>query len=137
MDKYLFFAKFTVAEEGGYCISFPELEGCFSECDTIEEGMKNAKEVLELFLWGLEEDEEDVPNLMKPEDIELEKGEFLIPISVYMPIVREEMNNKTVNKNLTLPYWLNKEAMKHKINFSQILQEGLKEVLGITEKKRV
>lgn len=137
MDKYLFFAKFTVAEEGGYCISFPELEGCFSECDTIEEGMKNAKEVLELFLWGLEEDEEDVPNSMKPEDIELEKGEFLIPISVYMPIVREEMNNKTVNKNLTLPYWLNKEAMKHKINFSQILQEGLKEVLGITEKKGV
>ncbi|MCC0660368.1 type II toxin-antitoxin system HicB family antitoxin [Clostridioides sp. ZZV14-6044] len=137
MDKYLFFAKFTVAEEGGYCISFPELEGCFSECDTIEEGMKNAKEVLELFLWGLEEDEEDIPNSMKPEDIELEKGEFLIPISVYMPIVREEMNNKTVNKNLTLPYWLNKEAMKHKINFSQILQEGLKEVLGITEKKRV
>ncbi|MCC0638481.1 MULTISPECIES: type II toxin-antitoxin system HicB family antitoxin [unclassified Clostridioides] len=137
MDKYLFFAKFTVAEEGGYCISFPELEGCFSECDTIEEGMKNAKEVLELFLWGLEEDEEDIPNSMKPEHIELEKGEFLIPISVYMPIVREEMNNKTVNKNLTLPYWLNKEAMKHKINFSQILQEGLKEVLGITEKKRV
>ncbi len=43
-----------------------------------------------------------------------------------MDIVREEEANKSVTKSVTLPNWLNKLAMEAKLNFSGILQEGLK-----------
>lgn len=131
MDKYLFFATFTPCEEGGYTITFVDLPGCISECDDIEEGMRNAKEALELQLWGMEEDDDSIPKASKPECIKLEVGEFVVPISVYMAPVREEMNNKAVKKTLTIPYWLNKIAEDQKVNFSSILQKSLKENLGI------
>jgi len=46
--------KFTVlliAEpEGGYSVEVPELPGCFTEGDTLEEAMANAKEAIDCYL---------------------------------------------------------------------------------------
>jgi len=50
--------KFNVvlekAEEGGYCATVPALDGCYSEGDTLEEALKNAKEAIICYLEGLE-----------------------------------------------------------------------------------
>jgi len=48
-----------------------------------------------------------------------------------MDILREEERKKSVSKNVTLPAWLNKMAMEHKINFSSALQETLRDRLGV------
>nr|WP_236875646.1 hypothetical protein [Clostridioides difficile]MDL5068593.1 type II toxin-antitoxin system HicB family antitoxin [Clostridioides difficile]MDL5068782.1 type II toxin-antitoxin system HicB family antitoxin [Clostridioides difficile] len=48
-----------------------------------------------------------------------------------MPIHRKAIENYSVKKTLTIPQWLNREAEKHKVNFSQILQEALKNHLNI------
>ncbi|NRT32459.1 putative RNase H-like HicB family nuclease [Clostridium beijerinckii] len=134
MDKYLYFATFTPCEEGGYTITFIDLEGCITECDDIEEGMRNAKEALELHLFGMEDDGDEIPKTTEPQNIKLNKGQFLVPIKVYMKPVREEMNNKAVKKTLTIPYWLNKIAEQEKINFSALLQTAIKEKLDINNK---
>jgi predicted RNase H-like HicB family nuclease len=46
--------KFTVlliAEpEGGYSVEVPELPGCFTEGDTLEEAMANAREAIDCYL---------------------------------------------------------------------------------------
>ena len=42
------------AEEGGYTVSVPALEGCFSEGDTEEEALENIKEAIICYLEGLE-----------------------------------------------------------------------------------
>ena len=44
---------------------------------------------------------------------------------------RKANDNRTIRKNLTLPSWLNDLAEKAGVNFSQILQEGLKEKLDV------
>jgi predicted RNase H-like HicB family nuclease len=36
--------------EGGYSVEVPELPGCFTEGDTLEEALKNAKEAIECYL---------------------------------------------------------------------------------------
>ena len=41
------------------------------------------------------------------------------------------MNNKAVTKTVTVPRWLEVEAKTAKLNYSQILQDGLMERLGI------
>ena len=50
--------KFNVilapAEEGGYNVSVPALEGCFTQGETEEEALENAKEAILCYLEGLE-----------------------------------------------------------------------------------
>jgi antitoxin HicB len=50
--------KFNVilepAEEGGFNVSVPALDGCFTQGDTEEEALKNAKEAILCYLEGLE-----------------------------------------------------------------------------------
>ena len=44
---------------------------------------------------------------------------------------RQKMSNKTVKKTLSIPEWLNTLAVENNINFSGVLQEALKQKLGI------
>jgi hypothetical protein len=50
-----------------------------------------------------------------------------------MPPFRDKMSNKSVNKMLTLPKWLNDLAEREKVNFSQLLQAALKNHLGVRQ----
>jgi hypothetical protein len=49
----------------------------------------------------------------------------------WLPIFREEQRAGSIKKNVTVPIWLNALAEKADLNFSQILQEGLKHTPGI------
>jgi antitoxin HicB len=42
------------AEEGGFNITVPALDGCFTQADTEEEALSNAKEAILCYLEGLE-----------------------------------------------------------------------------------
>ncbi|NOZ69077.1 MAG: type II toxin-antitoxin system HicB family antitoxin [Deferribacteres bacterium] len=50
--------KFNVvlqeSEDGGYDVTVPALEGCFTQGDTMEEAIENAKEAILCYLEGLE-----------------------------------------------------------------------------------
>lgn len=53
--KYEFEAIFTSQEEGGFTVEVPELPGCISEGDTLEEAEKNIQEAIELYLETMQE----------------------------------------------------------------------------------
>ena len=42
------------AEEGGFNVSVPALDGCFTQGETEKEALKNAKEAILCYLEGLE-----------------------------------------------------------------------------------
>ena len=44
-------------DDNGYFVYCPELEGCHTQGDTIEEAMDNIKEAIELYLETLTEEE--------------------------------------------------------------------------------
>ncbi len=50
--------KFNVvieeAEEGGYNITVPALDGCFSQGNSMDEALANAKEAIICYLEGIE-----------------------------------------------------------------------------------
>lgn len=124
-NRYLFPAIFT-PDEKGISIEFPDLPGCLPCAETMEEGMKNAHEALGLHLYGMEEDHESIPEPSNISSIKVPAGSTLCMIEVFMPIFRENIRSSSVKKTLTIPYWLNAEAEKMGINFSQVLQEALK-----------
>lgn len=43
-------AKLTKEKDGGYSVSFPDIDGCFTQGDTLEEALKEAREAMELTL---------------------------------------------------------------------------------------
>ncbi len=44
------------AEEGGFWSEVPVLPGCYSQGETIDEALRNAKEAIESYLIALKED---------------------------------------------------------------------------------
>ena len=44
---------------------------------------------------------------------------------------RKMHNNKAIKKTLTIPEWLNELAVNNHLNFSQILQDALKQKLNL------
>ncbi|RMG28207.1 MAG: type II toxin-antitoxin system HicB family antitoxin [Methanobacteriota archaeon] len=42
------------AEEGGFNVTVPALDGCFTQGDTEQEALENAKEAILCYLEGLE-----------------------------------------------------------------------------------
>jgi predicted RNase H-like HicB family nuclease len=49
-----FYIALEPAEEGGFNVSVPALDGCFTQGETEEEAMRNAKEAILCYLEGLE-----------------------------------------------------------------------------------
>ena len=131
-DIYIFPAILSF-DEDGISVEFPDLPGCLTCGNSTEEAINRAKEALGLHLYGMEEDNEFIPDPTDIKDLYLDKGQIPILIDVIMPIHRKAIENQAVKKTLTIPQWLNKEAMKHDVNFSQILQDALKDHLGLNK----
>jgi predicted RNase H-like HicB family nuclease len=115
----------------GYTVNFPDLPGCITEGDTMEEALHMAKEALELHLYGMEEDRDKIPEPTRPEELQIPGKSFVSLVEVWIPMIRNVMGNKAIKKTLTIPKWLNDAAEKNNVNFSQVLQNALKEYLGI------
>ena len=94
-DRYSYVAVFSY-DKDGISIEFPDLPGCLSCADkgNTEEALKNAKEVLGLFIWSMELDGDPFPEPTPLDAIHLESNQDSVLIEVFMPPVREEMRNR-------------------------------------------
>lgn len=110
-------------DEDGIWAEFPDLEGCSTYGDTVDEILTGAVEAMELYILGLLEDGKRPP---EPSDIRTLKSTdsnaFATLISADVDLAK---NTKSVKKTLTIPAWLNQRALDKGINFSQALQEIL------------
>ncbi|MFZ3102236.1 MAG: hypothetical protein WA113_08570 [Desulfitobacteriaceae bacterium] len=82
----------------------------------------------------MEKDGDNIPEPSEPPFEDMPKGAMIVPITVFPDIVKNEMDNRAVKTNITLPAWLKELAEKQGVNFSQIAQAGLREYLE-TEKQ--
>lgn len=132
MDKnrYSFIAVFNYADDG-ISISFPDLPGCYPCAENDDDAFVNASEALGLHLWGMEQDGEAIPKPTLLKDIHLEHGDVAVKVEVFMPPVRERINNRFVKKTLSLPAWLAAAADRDKVNCSKVLQNALMDYMGV------
>jgi predicted RNase H-like HicB family nuclease len=132
MKKATYFAVFEPTASG-YSVYFPDLPGCITIGENLEEAYKMAREALGLHLWGMEKDNEEIPIATLPPYVGIDASDFVMPIEIFPDLFKNEIESKAVKKTLTIPYWLNELAEKNQINFSQILQNALKEYLQIAK----
>ena len=89
-ESYTYPAKFYI-DSDGITIKFPDLPGCLSCADTIKEALYNAKEALELYMFGLEEDGEIIPKPTDMNKIPLKSNEVLASVKADMVTARKEV----------------------------------------------
>lgn len=131
-NRYVYPAIFSY-DPDGISVEFPDLPGCLTCGDTQEEAFEMAKEAMALHLFGMEEDNDKIPEPTSLNELDVESNQATVLVDVWMPPFRQEMNNQSVKKTLTIPRWLDKQATEYKVNYSQLLQEALKKHLDAKE----
>ena len=125
MEKYAYPAIFTPEKNGAFSILFPDLDGCYTCGDSLEDGIEMAQDALALTLYGYEKDQREIPLPSTPSALSLKGNEFVNYIACDTLKYRKMYNSKAVKKTLTIPEWLNEAAVSMGLNFSQVLQEAL------------
>lgn len=133
--KYAYPAIFTPEENGAFSVNFPDLEGCYTCGDTLEDALEMAEDALALTLYGYEIDKRSIPapSVLSTLTPDLGKNDFINYIACDTLAYRKMYNNKSVKKTLTIPEWLNEAAISMDINFSQVLQDAL---IDLVQKQR-
>lgn len=126
MSNKLFYpALFHKAEEGGFWVSFPDIPECLTEGDNMDLAYEMAFDALGLAISDRLQNNKMLPTPSFLEDIEVDSDSFLAIIEFDKLAYNKKHNSKAVKKTLSIPEWLNEEAMALGVNFSQVLQEAL------------
>ncbi len=91
-DFYAFPAVFHVSDDG-ISITFPDLPGCLPCANSMEEAFVNAREALQLHLYGMKEDNEPIPEPAAIKNIALGSDDTIAMIEAMRlsPASRETM----------------------------------------------
>lgn len=123
MPKYAYPAIFR-HKDNVYYVSFPDIENCFTDGNSLAEAIESAEDVLALFLCKYE-DEDYLPETTDIKNLKASENETVSLVFCDTTEYRKANDNRAVKKTLTIPAWLNTKAEKAGINFSQTLQEAL------------
>ena len=125
--KYVYPAILTPEEEGGYSVNFPDIPNCFTGGATLAEALENAADVLALMLFKREERGEPVPFPTNIKEVHGHTTHVLADTAIY----QRDLLCRAVKKTLTIPRWLHELAEEAGLPYSYLLQEALKEKLGV------
>lgn len=119
----------TPAPEGGYSVFVPDLQ-IGTQGETVSECMDMARDAIGL--WGICEQDagRDIPSASTLTPAH-EAGEIVTLVDIDFAAYRRANDMRTVRRNVTLPSYLNELGEKAGLNFSQVLQEGLRQRLGV------
>ncbi len=127
--KYAYPAVFTPLEDGGYDVAVPDLPGCGTCGDDLADAIFMAEDAVSMWLWDAENDCAPIPSAQPPAPVEVPC--FISYVYADTDAYRRKHDNRAVKKTLTIPSWLNAQAEQAGVNFSSVLQDALKERLGI------
>ena len=136
-------------EENGYSVIFPDLDNLATCGENLEEAMTMAVDCLAGHLYTLKQEGKKAPAPSAVSSVQIKQvaqslgiddvsDAFVNLVSVDVPdivsIVAANLANyqkrmKAIKKTLTIPEWLNNAALEKGLNFSQVLQDALKQRL--------
>ena len=95
-------------DEGGYVVSFPDLPGCFTQGETLEEAMKNAEDAKREWLTAALEEK---ILIREPGEREKYSGQFKlrIPKSLHRQLV-EQARREGISMNQYCVYLLSRQV---------------------------
>ncbi|WP_251574763.1 type II toxin-antitoxin system HicB family antitoxin [Paenibacillus sp. MER TA 81-3] len=117
----------------GVSMYFPDFPGTAVTAPSTVVGIKDAKAMLIHRIEEMHDNNELVPEPAETGSIQLEEpsSDRIIYVEVF---VIPPADDKTVTKNCTMPKWLRDAGEEANLNFSQLLQQSVREALGIEKR---
>lgn len=118
--------------ENDYLVEIPDFDNSMTEGKSLSEAIDMARDAISLLGITMQDTNQELPSATPIHQIATENKEAIVTlVDVDFDAYRKSLENRSVKKNCTLPAWLCTKAEKAGINFSQVLQEALKERLNI------
>ena len=130
MAKYVYPAIFHPnQDDGSITVTVPDLPGCITEGKDLTDAIFMAGDAVSMRLWDAENHHESIPSPSLPPTVTA--PEFVNYVYADTNEYRRKNDSRAIKKTLTLPSWLNAQAEQAGVNFSQVLQDALKDRLGV------
>lgn len=116
----------------GYVVTVPDLS-INTEGANLADAIEMARDAIGL--WGITEQDagRDIPPA-STQPVPHADNELVTLVDIDFDAYRRANDLRTVRKNVTLPSWLASLAENAGVNFSQVLQDGLKARLHVADK---
>lgn len=121
-------AIFELEENQIYTVKFPDLEGCFSQGNTLEEALINSQEALAIYYYEKKGELKSASNIFEIKKLTSKAIVQMVCVNLKTYSLKR-INAKFVRKNLTIPEWLHDLSQKYDVNYSSVLKEALIEHL--------
>ena len=105
-DSLVYSAK-IVPDNGGFVVTFRDLENVFTEGDTYEEALFNAQEVLDLLLLEMAKDDSDIPNpsLCRKDEVPITVSpEVAVPVLLHKLRTKKHYTMAAVARSMGVSY---------------------------------
>jgi predicted RNase H-like HicB family nuclease len=123
--------------DSDYGVTVPDLPGCFSAGETLDEALQNAVEAIECHLEGLLLDGEPIP-VPQPVEQHQRNPEYAGGIWAVVTVDLAKLSGKTKRVNITLPERLlslmDKYASEHGETRSGLIAQATLEYISSREK---
>lgn len=125
MAEYVYPAVFHKNDDNSYTITYPDIPGCVSEGKSLENALYMAQAALTQWMEYLIETKEAAPAASHIQKISVAQNEFV-------NLVRTDIkDNRAVRRTVSIPKWLDEKVSASGISLSRVLQDALKERLGV------
>lgn len=130
MAQYVYPAVFHPnTDDGSITVTVPDLPGCITEGKNLADAICMAQDAVSMWLWDAENCKDSIP---APSELpQVTAPEFMNYVYADTDAYRRKNDTRAVKKTLSIPSWLNVQAEQAGVNFSQVLQDALKEKLSI------
>lgn len=121
------------ALSGRYIVIFPDLPGLICQGETEEDAYHDAEFSLGIHLYDMQRARKDIPKASDPAEWSKKEGAEVIVLEADTLKIRQVIDKRRVSLKVMIPKWLKDLGEENKVNFAQILREGLIAELGISE----
>lgn len=119
--------------ELGFVVYVPDLR-ISTEGNDVADAISMARDAIGL--WGITEQDfgRTIPEPSELSKVSHEANEIVTLVDIDFEAYRRANDMRTIRKNVTIPSWLNELAENSGVNFSQVLQDGLKQKLHVSDR---
>ena len=130
--KRIVYPIIITEEKDSFYVSVPDFESA-TQGESVADAIMMARDLIGLMGIDMQDDGKELP-IPYLKEYEVSEGDIVTLVDVDFSDYRKRVDNKSVKKNCTIPYWLSVEAENAGINYSRILQDALMSVLGVTKR---
>ena len=115
----------------GFAVYIPDFD-IATQGDDLTEAIEMARDAISIMGIVMEDDKKALPEPSAWSKLKTDsKDDIITLVDVDFDGYRKRNDMRSVKKNCTIPSWLNYEAEKAGVNFSQLLQSALMKELNV------